>query len=98
MALSFNQFKKELEEKKEQEKTMRELNNAIATLTKKRDNYAKQAKEALRSGNTSQYTAMVALLKNSIFYLKQAQDMAANYTIARDMCEMQNLMSVRSLM
>lgn len=91
MALSFNQFKKELEEKKEQEKTMRELNNAIATLTKKRDNYAKQAKEALRSGNTSQYTAMVALLKNSIFYLKQAQDMAANYTIARDMCEMQNL-------
>lgn len=91
MALSFNQFKKELEEKKEQEKTMRELNNAIATLTKKRDNYAKQAKEALRSGNTSQYNAMVALLKNSIFYLKQAQDMAANYTIARDMCEMQNL-------
>ena len=91
MGISFNQFKKELEEKKEQEKTMRELNNAIATLTKKRDNYAQQAKAALRSGNTSQYNAMVALLKNSIFYLKQAQDMAANYTIARDMCEMQSL-------
>ena len=68
----FNKFKKELEEKKEQEKTQRELNNAIITLTRKRDNYANQAKEALRSGNTSQYNAMVALLKNSIFYLKQA--------------------------
>ncbi len=88
---AFNQFKKELEEKKEQEKTQRELNNAIVTLTRKRDNYAKQAKEALRSGNTSQYNAMVALLKNSIFYLKQAQDMAANYTMAKDMCEMQSL-------
>ena len=88
---AFNQFKKDLEAKKEQEKTQRELNNAIITLTRKRDNYAKQAKEALRSGNTSQYNAMVALLKNSIFYLKQAQDMAANYTMAKDMCEMQSL-------
>ena len=88
---AFNQFKKDLEAKKEQEKTQRELNNAIITLTRKRDNYAKQAKEALRGGNTSQYNAMVALLKNSIFYLKQAQDMAANYTMAKDMCEMQSL-------
>lgn len=70
---------------------MRELNSAIATLTAKRDGYAKSAKEALKSGNTSQYNAMVALLKNAVFNLKQAQDMVANFTIARDMCEMQNL-------
>ena len=49
--LKFNQFKKEIEQKKEQEKVLRELNNAVATLEKKRDSYAQQAKEALRSGN-----------------------------------------------
>ncbi|MBQ8429645.1 MAG: ATP-binding protein [Clostridia bacterium] len=89
--MSFRDFKKELQRKREQEETMRELNSAIITLTKKRDNYTKQAKDALRAGNTSQYNAMVALLKNAVFNLKQAQDMVANFTIARDMCEMQNL-------
>ena len=97
--LKFNQFKKEIEQKKEQEKVLRELNNAVATLEKKRDSYAQQAKEALRSGNSSRYQAMTALLKNSIFYLKQAQDMQANYIMAKDMCEMQMLSKkfVRSL-
>ena len=89
--MNFKDFKKELQRKKEQEETMRELNSAIATLTSKRDGYAKSAKEALKNGNTSQYNAMVALLKNAVFNLKQAQDMVANFTIARDMCEMQNL-------
>lgn len=89
--MNFREFKKEMERKREQEETMRELNSAIATLTKKRDSYTKQAKEALRTGNTSQYNAMVALLRNAIFNLKQAQDMVANFTIARDMCEMQHL-------
>ena len=89
--MSFNQFKKEVEQKKEQEQTQRELDNAIIILQRKRDNYAKQAKEALRSGNTSLYNTTVALLKNSIFHLKQAQDMAANYAMAKDMLEMQNL-------
>jgi AAA+ superfamily predicted ATPase len=88
---SFKEFKKEIERKKEQEATMRELNSAIVTLTKKRDSYAQQAKDALKAGNKAQYNAMVALLKNSIFNLKQAQDMVANFTIARDMCEMQTL-------
>ena len=97
--MNFKQFKKELEEKREQEKTMQELKSAIMTLTKKRDDYAERAKAALKSGNASQYNAMVALLKNSIFYLKQAQDMEANYIMARDMCDMQNLSKrfVRSL-
>lgn len=97
--LGFNKFKKEVEARREQEKTLRELNNAVATLEKKRDEYAKQAKDALRSGNSSRYTAMTALLKNSIFYLKQAQDMQANFIMAKDMCEMQTLSSrfVKSL-
>ncbi|MBR2337158.1 MAG: AAA family ATPase [Clostridia bacterium] len=89
--MGFRDFKKELERKREQEETMRELNSAISTLTRKRDSYTKQAKEALKSGNTSQYNAMVALLRHAIFNLKQAQDMVANFTIARDMCEMQHL-------
>ena len=88
---SFKEFKKEIERKREQEETMKELNSAIATLTRKRDQYAASAKEALKAGNQSQYNAMVALLKNAIFNLKQAQDMVANFTIARDMMEMQTL-------
>ena len=89
--MSFKDFKKELNRKKEQEATMRELNGAIYTLTAKRDKYAEEAKKALRNGNKAQYNAMVALLKNAVFNLKQAQDMVANFTIARDMCEMQTL-------
>ena len=89
--MNFKEFKKEIQRKKEQEETMRELNSAITTLTQKRDRYAQEAKNALKAGNTAQYNAMVALLKNAIFNLKQAQDMVANFTIARDMCEMQTL-------
>lgn len=89
--MNFKSFKKEIERKREQEETMRELNSAITTLTRKRDKYAQEAKMALKTGNTSQYNAMIALLKNAIFNLKQAQDMVANFTIARDMCEMQTL-------
>jgi len=91
MGVNFRQFKKELERKKEQDETFRELNGAIATLTKKRDDYAKNAKEALKKGNQSQYRANVSLLKNAMFNLAQAEDMVANFTIARDMCEMQHL-------
>ena len=44
--MSFRDFKKELNRKKEQESTMRELNSAISTLTNKRDKYAEEAKKA----------------------------------------------------
>lgn len=91
MAQSFKDFKKQLKLKKEQEQTLRDLNGAVAVLTKKRDDYAEKAKDALRKGNDGQYKAMVALLKNAMFNLAQAQDMVTNYTIAKDMCEMQQL-------
>lgn len=91
MAQSFKDFKKQLKLKKEQEQTLRDLNGAVSVLTKKRDDYAEKAKDALRKGNDGQYKAMVALLKNAMFNLAQAQDMVTNYTIAKDMCEMQQL-------
>ena len=87
----FEEYKKRMNDELEQKKTTQELERTIATLTKKRDTYAAQAKAALKSGNNSQYMAMVALLKNSIFYLKQAQDMAANYMMAKDMLQIQKL-------
>ena len=95
----FDEYKKRMEEELEQKKTAQELERAIATLTKKKEKYAAEAKAALRSCNQSQYMAMVALLKNSIFHLKQAQDMAANYTMAKELSQMQNLNQrfVRSL-
>lgn len=85
----FKEYKKQIEEKKQREQTLRELNGVVATLTKKQDEYAKKAEDALRRGNDSQYRAMVVLFKNAMFNLAQAQDMLANYTIAKDMCEMQ---------
>lgn len=99
MAKSFREFKKQLEMKKEQEETLRTLNSAVSTLSRKRDSYIEQSKTAKRLGNDSQYRAMVALLKNAMFNLAQAQDMVANFTIAKDMCEMQQLNKkfVRSL-
>lgn len=89
--MGFRDFKRQMKAQREQEETMRALNGAIVTLTRKRDDYAAKAKEALKKGNESQYRAMVALLKNAMFNLAQAEDMIANFTIARDMCEMQQL-------
>ncbi len=91
MAKNYRDFKKQLEMKKEQTETLRMLNGAVSTLSKKRDSYIEQAKTAKRLGNMSQYNAMVALLKNAMFNLAQAQDMVANFTIAKDMCEMQQI-------
>ena len=91
MAKNYRDFKKQLEMKKEQAETLRMLNSAVSTLSKKRDSYIEQAKTAKRLGNMSQYNAMVALLKNAMFNLAQAQDMVANFTIAKDMCEMQQI-------
>ena len=88
--MNFRDYKKEMQQKREQEETLREIKGAMRTLEKKRDYYTKEAKEALRVGNNAKYSAMVALLKNAIFNIKQAQDMEANFLIARDMCEMQH--------
>lgn len=89
--MSFRTFKKELKRKQEEERTLAALKNAEAALTRRRDEYAQRAKEALKAGNKSQYATYVALLKNAMFNLAQAQDMTANFIIARDLREMQTL-------
>lgn len=89
--MNFREFKKEVARKQAEDETKRELTNAITALTRKRDTYTKEAKDALREGNTSLYKAKVAALKFALFNLKQAQDMHANLMIAIDMREMQGL-------
>ncbi len=89
--MSFRSFKKELEKKKERQEVTNSLNLSIKKLEAKRNEYAEKAKNELKKGNSSQYSAYVALLKNTMFNLSQAKDMLANYTIANDLLEMQNL-------
>ncbi len=88
---SFRSWKKELDRKREEDKILTSLQNTERTLARRRDEYAEKAKNALKEGNRSQYMAYVALLKNAIFNLAQAQDMTANFIIARDLREMQSI-------
>lgn len=89
--MSFKDFKKQLKAKKEQEETFRALNNSVTMWQKRRDSYAEKAKEGLKKGDETQYRTSVALLKNAMFNLAQTEDMLTNFTIARDMCEAQQL-------
>lgn len=89
--MDFRSFEKNLKKQREQQKVIDRLNGQIRTLEKRRDEYAEKAKNELEKGNMPQYNAMVALLKYSIFNLSQAQNMLANFTIAKEMSEMQNL-------
>ncbi len=89
--MDFRSFEKNLKKQREQQKVIDRLNGQIRTLEKRRDEYAEKAKNELKKGNMPQYNAMVALLKYSIFNLSQAQNMLANFTIAKEMSEMQNL-------
>lgn len=89
--MDFRSFEKNLKKQREQQKVIDRLNGQIRTLEKRRDEYAEKAKNELKRGNMPQYNAMVALLKYSIFNLSQAQNMLANFTIAKEMSEMQNL-------
>ncbi len=89
--MSFRKFQKELELKKEEQSMINTLNSTIESLTQKRDEYIKKAKEELEKDNKSLYMAYVALLKNAMFNLAQSQDMLANYIIAKDLREMQSL-------
>ena len=89
--MSFKSFKKDLEKRKERQDVINALAMSIRKLEAKRDEYAEKAKNELKKGNSSQYSAYVALLKNAMFNLSQAKDMQANYTIACDLLEMQNL-------
>ena len=89
--MDFRSFEKNLKKQREQQKVIDRLNGQIRTLEHRRDEYAEKAKNELKKGNMPQYNAMVALLKYSIFNLSQAQNMLANFTIAKEMSEMQNL-------
>ena len=89
--MDFRSFENKLKKQREQQKVIDRLNGQIRTLEKRRDEYAEKAKNELKKGNMPQYNAMVALLKYSIFNLSQAQNMLANFTIAKEMSEMQNL-------
>jgi len=91
MAGSFRDFKKQLQAKKAQEETYRSLENAVSLWKKRRDSYADRAKEGLKKGDESLYRTSVALLKNAMFNLAQTEDMLTNFSIARDMCEAQQL-------
>lgn len=89
--MSFRTFKKDLKRKQEEERTLSALKNAEAALSRRKDEYAQKAKEALKAGDKQQYAFYVALLKNAMFNLAQAKDMTANFLIARDLREMQSL-------
>lgn len=97
--MSFNQYRKQIKKKREEVKTISLLKNAVANWTKRKEEYANNAKEALKNGNESQARMQIALLRNAMVGLAQAQDMHANYIAARDMYEMQKLSGhfVRSL-
>ncbi len=89
--MNFRSFEKNIKKQREQQRVIDSLNGQIRALEKRRDEYAEKAKNELKKGNMPQYNAMVALLKYSIFNLSQAQNMLANFTIAKEMSEMQNL-------
>ena len=89
--MSFRSWKKDLERKQEVEEVFKSLKYTEKMLQKRRDEYVEKAKNALKEGNQSQYNAYVALLKNAMFNLAQAQDMTTNFIIARDMREMQQI-------
>ncbi len=89
--MSFRSYQKEINKKREQDMVLRSLENIESVFKKRKDDYAKMAMDALKEGNKSQYIAYVSLLKNAMFNLAQAQDMTANFIIARDL---RNMMSV----
>lgn len=89
--MNFKNFEKDVKKQSDQQKVIDKLNSQINILEKRRDDYAERAKNELKKGNIPQYNAMVSLLKYSIFNLSQTQNMLANFTIAKEMSEMQNL-------
>lgn len=91
MDKSFRAYKKDLERKKEEQRTLNSLENMVREFGRRKETYTRQAKEALKKGDQNGYTMAVALLKNVMFQQAQAQDMLTNFTIARDLREMGSL-------
>lgn len=88
---SFRSWSKRNQSKYEEQQVLLELQKTEKMLLRRRDEYAEKAKNALKEGSRSQYTAYVSLLKNAIFYLAQTRDMTANFTMARDLRTMQSV-------
>lgn len=91
MDKSFRAYKKDLERKKEEQRTLNSLENMVREFGRRKETYTKQAKEALKKGDQNGYAMAAALLKNVMFQQAQAQDMLTNFTIARDLREMGSL-------
>lgn len=91
MKMSFKEFEKNAKKQADEQRVIDLLNNQVNVLKKRRDDYALKAKIELKKGNQAQYKAMVALLKYSMFNLSQAESMLANFTIAKEMSEMQTI-------
>ena len=89
--MSYREFKKQLEKKREEQRTRTMLNNTLNRLEKKREEYAGKAKKALKTGNNEQSLVYIALIKNVTFNIAQTRDMIANFTIATDCLEMQQV-------
>ena len=89
--MSFGQFKKELKKKKEEQEMLNELNGTIYYFTKRKEEYTKEAKDALLAGDKPRYESAVAMMKSAMVNLSQARDMLTNLKIATDMSKMSNL-------
>ena len=89
--MSYRDYKKQLERKREEQHTINLLNNTLYGLEKKRDEYAGKAKAALKNGNREQCNVYISLMKNAMFNIAQTRDMIANFTIAIDAREMQSI-------
>lgn len=91
MADGFKHFLKNIEKQKKEQKVIDELKAQIRILEKRRDNYAEEAKKYLKQGKKEMYAAQVALMKYAIYNINLTESMLANYTIAKEMADMQNI-------
>ena len=91
--MSFRDYKKEIERKKEENRTLEMLEQTVSTFSKRKEEYIASAKDALRRGDQSAYESASVLLKNIMFQIAQTQDMITNFKTARDMRELNALSS-----
>ena len=91
--MSFRDYKKEIERKKEENRTLEMLEQTVSTFSKRKEEYIASAKDALRRGDHSAYESASVLLKNIMFQIAQTQDMITDFKTARDMRELNALSS-----
>lgn len=91
MADGFKSFLKNIEKQQKDQKVVDQLKSQIRILEKRRDGYAEEAKKYLKQGKKEMYAAQVALMKYAIYNINLTESMLANYTIAKEMSDMQNI-------